>query len=126
MHRYCDALKARREHLAAVDCFFRDLPEIGCHMPRCTCPACRAKTSCVNREASFGICLFTCADAFRGELIACQWRIEAIETQQRALRAEVTEAEGLRRKSGALVECYGNPRRFLLQQPVVKLPRQKM
>jgi len=42
-------LKARREHLAAVDCFFR-------------------------------------------ELIACQWRIEAIETQQRALRAEVTEA----------------------------------
>ncbi|CAE7725798.1 unnamed protein product [Symbiodinium necroappetens] len=48
VHRYCDALKARREHLAAVDCFFR-------------------------------------------ELIASQWRIEAIETQQKALQAEVTE-----------------------------------
>ncbi|CAE7248825.1 unnamed protein product [Symbiodinium natans] len=48
VHRYCDALQARRAHLAAVDCFFR-------------------------------------------ELIACQWRLEAIETQQRALQAEALE-----------------------------------
>ena len=82
-----------------MDCFFRDLPEVGRHMPKCTLQcqdfACEPRSKLRHRSL--------CVDAFhafRGELIASQWRIEAIETQQKALQAEVTEAQGLRQKVG--------------------------